>query len=313
MLPGGPSPATAPRSPSPGPSSTSSSSSCGTPARCSRGTSSSIVSGATTTSAIRGSSTSRSSGCGRRSRPIQPLRRSSTRFAARGIRRSGDRRPPAEPMLSGVRGRLTATIVALVVLTVLVLGVAAYVFVDTRLHDQTLQEAADQARFDLSVLIPGRLDQPPSDAAMTGLGQDFAGRGLRTIVVDAAGRPFGTPASLASDYQTIPDAVRSEVERGQLAYSWQPIGGEPSLVVGGRVAGTGPAVWFVRNTAAIDETLFQLRLALIVGGLVLALLAVVAARVVARGVLAPVDAAGRAARRIARGDLSARVPVHSSD
>jgi signal transduction histidine kinase len=40
---------------------------------------------------------------------------------------------------------------------------------------------------------------------------------------------------------------------------------------------------------------------------------VVAARVVARGVLAPVDEASRAAERIEGGDLSARVPVTSSD
>ena len=55
-----------------------------------------------------------------------------------------------------MRGRLTLTIVALVVLTAIVLGVAAYVFVDTRLHDQTLRDAADQARFDLAVLAPSR-------------------------------------------------------------------------------------------------------------------------------------------------------------
>src|SRR5436305_1653775 len=89
--------------------------------------------------------------------------------------------------------------------------------------------------------------------------------------------------------------------------------GQPSLVVGGRVAGTGPAVWFIRNTSSIDDTLLQLRIALIVGGLVLALVALLAARAVARGVLSPVDVAARAARRIARGDLSVRVPVESDD
>ena len=41
-------------------------------------------------------------------------------------------------MIRGVRARLTATIVFLVVLTAIVLGVAAYAFVDTRLHQLTL-------------------------------------------------------------------------------------------------------------------------------------------------------------------------------
>jgi two-component system sensor histidine kinase MtrB len=216
-------------------------------------------------------------------------------------------------MLSGVRGRLTVTVVALVVLTAVVLGLAAYAFVDSRLHDQTLQEAADQARFDLSVLIPARLDNPPSQASMAKLGDDFQRRGLATIIVDAAGQPFATPSSLGTAYASIPESVRSLVAAGDLAYAWQPMAGEPSLVVGGRVAGTGPAVYFVRNVRSVDDTLLQLRIALIVGGLVLAAIAVVAARVVARGVLAPVDEAAHAARRIARGDLSARVPVESSD
>ena len=42
-------------------------------------------------------------------------------------------------------------------------------------------------------------------------------------------------------------------------------------------------------------------------------LALVVARSIARGVLAPVDEASRAAERIAAGDLSARVPVTSQD
>jgi len=45
----------------------------------------------------------------------------------------------------------------------------------------------------------------------------------------------------------------------------------------------------------------------------LALVGLLAARWVARGVLAPVNAAARAAERIEHGDLSARVPVASRD
>ena len=46
---------------------------------------------------------------------------------------------------------------------------------------------------------------------------------------------------------------------------------------------------------------------------ILVLLALLAARRIARGVLAPVEAAAQAAERIERGDFSARVPVTSSD
>ncbi|HEV8490128.1 MAG TPA: HAMP domain-containing sensor histidine kinase, partial [Candidatus Limnocylindrales bacterium] len=49
------------------------------------------------------------------------------------------------------------------------------------------------------------------------------------------------------------------------------------------------------------------------GAILLALLGLIAARWVARGVLAPVNAAARAAERIEHGDLSTRVPVTSRD
>ena len=87
----------------------------------------------------------------------------------------------------------------------------------------------------------------------------------------------------------------------------------PSLVVGGRAGGSGPAYYFVHDVRSLEEALAQLRTALVVGTIVLILLALLVARVIARGVLAPVEAAGRAAERIERGDLSARVPVTSND
>jgi two-component system, OmpR family, sensor histidine kinase MtrB len=216
-------------------------------------------------------------------------------------------------VLRSVRGRLTATIVALVVLTAVVLGVAAYVFVDTRLHDQALQDAAAQAGFDLSVLAPARLSNPPTPAEIQALADAFQRRGLDTIIVPASGDPFSSPASLRGTLETLPPDVRALVDRGQIAYVWQTVDDQPSLVVGGRVAGTGPIVWFIHTETAIEETLGQLRFALVAGGILLALVALVVARVLARGVLAPVDEAARTAARIAEGDLQARVPVTSTD
>jgi len=81
-------------------------------------------------------------------------------------------------VLSGVRGRLTLTIVALVILTAVVLGATVYVFVDSRLHDGAVHEAADQAGFDLSVLAPARLDNPPTDAQIQELADAFQRLGL---------------------------------------------------------------------------------------------------------------------------------------
>jgi len=75
--------------------------------------------------------------------------------------------------MRGIRARLTATLLALVALTAAVLGVGSYVFVDYGLHQQALADAEDQARFDLSVLVPDRLPANPTldDVVASRLGE----------------------------------------------------------------------------------------------------------------------------------------------
>ena len=212
-------------------------------------------------------------------------------------------------MIRGVRARLTTTIVALVVLTAAVLGIGSYVFVDSSLHRQAVEEAANQARFDLSVIAPSRLvSTPPTAKEISDLTDAFHFRNLDAIIDDGTG-----PVTTSLAGTKLPDAMVQLVEQGQIAYAWLPIGGKPSLVIGGRSGGSGPAIYFIRDESTLEATLDQLRLALGVGALLLAILAILAARFLARGVLAPVEAAARAAERIERGDLSARVPVTSDD
>src|SRR5665811_1495871 len=57
----------------------------------------------------------------------------------------------------------------------------------------------------------------------------------------------------------------------------------------------------------------RLRIALLVGSLLLIGVALATARAVARGILRTIDAAGRAAARIADGQLDARAPATSRD
>jgi signal transduction histidine kinase len=216
-------------------------------------------------------------------------------------------------MIHGVRARLTATIVALVIATAAVLGVAASLFVDARLHQQALDDARDQARFDLTVLAPSIVGTPPNPEKIPELVAAFRFRGLQSIIIPPGGEPTYDLSSLRGTLEQIPVSVRQFVDQGQIAYSWQEVGGLPSLIVGGRSSGGGPEIYLVRDVSAIEQALGQLRFALGLGALVAVLLAIVAARVVARGVLAPVEEASQAAQRIERGDLAARVPVTSDD
>lgn len=218
--------------------------------------------------------------------------------------------------MHGIRARLTVTFVALVALTAVLLGAGAYLFVETSLHDQAVREAAAQARFDLSVTVPNRgLPADPSrdDIIDSGLRQTFLQRDIDSIIHVGSGEPVVSRLDLAGVLAALPDDFLARVDDGGLAYTWTQIAGKPSLIVGGRVGGSGPAFYFVHDVAALEEALAQLRLALTAGTVVLILVALLVARLIARGVLAPIEAAGRAAERIEHGDLSARVPVASDD
>ena len=212
--------------------------------------------------------------------------------------------------MRGVRARLTVTLVALVALTALVLGVGAYAFVDASLHDRFLRDRAEQARFDLEVLIPGAgLPATPTraDLEAAGILPAIRARDVQPVVDD------GTNAESSTIVARLSPEVRERVGRGELAYEWTSLGEQPLLVIGGRLPPGGPTFWFLHDASPVEQALTTLRVALLAGGLLLAAVALVAARRVARGVLAPVEEAARAAERIEHGDLAARVPVGSRD
>jgi signal transduction histidine kinase len=205
-----------------------------------------------------------------------------------------------------VRGRLTFTIVALVALTAALLGIGSYLFVDYSLHDRFREDAANQARFDLSVLIPQSL-QEPTRAALneSGLQGTFQRRDVDLVADFGDVTPEFAP-QLSADFAAA-------VGRGEIAYQWATIAGNPTLIVGGRLPGSEATFYFVHDASSIESALAILRAGLLAGAAVAIVLALLASRAVARGVLAPVEEASRAAERIEQGDLSARVPVTSND
>jgi len=216
----------------------------------------------------------------------------------------------------GVRARLAGALILLVAVTAVVLGVGASVFVDARLHQQALQDAAAQARFDLTVTVPGRQlpDEPTiDDVVRSGLTATFLRRNGRAVIDLGAGESVKSNDALDDLLERLPPDVPARVGRGELAYAWLDVKGQPSLVVGGLAPGGDLAVYFVRNVADIDTAVGQLRAALLIGSVVLVIAALVAARRLARGILSPIEEAGRTAERIERGDLLARVPVTSRD
>ena len=216
----------------------------------------------------------------------------------------------------GVRARLAGALVLLVAVTAVVLGLGASVYVDARLHDQALRDAADQARFDLAVTVPGRQlpDDPTIDDVInSGLTETFQQRGVASVIDLGGGEAVKSNETLEDLLERLPPDVPARVGRGELAYAWIDVAGAPSLVVGGLSPGGSLAVYFVRDVESIATAVDQLRTVLLIGALLLVLVALLTARMLARGILAPIEEAGQTAERIERGDLLARVPVTSRD
>jgi two-component system sensor histidine kinase MtrB len=218
----------------------------------------------------------------------------------------------------GIRGRLALTIVGLVAITVASIGLGVYAFVDASLRTRAIADARQQVDYDLSVLLPGA-DPPPVDISSfraSGLPTAFELNGAERFLVDfgdgnlvAWPDPGLTPQDSAV---TIAPDLRAIVARGEIGYSWQDVGGEPSLVMGGR-QGAYPEVYFVFSALPLESVLIQLRLGLLAGAAAAIGVALLVAGMISRWLLHPLADAGRAARRIAAGDLAARIPERGHD
>ena len=118
-------------------------------------------------------------------------------------------------------------------------------------------------------------------------------------------RPAGHARRGSPELRAI---VRGRADRLRLADAWaahRPRGGRPA----GRPAG---AVLRLPGEP-IENALAQLRFGLLAAGIAAIAVALLVAGIIARWLLRPVAEAGAAARRIASGDLAARVPERGSD
>ena len=198
----------------------------------------------------------------------------------------------------GVRARLAGALVLLVAVTAVVLGVATTVFVDARLHQQALADAAAQATFDLTVTVPGRQlpDEPTlDDVIRSGLTDTFRRRNVESVIDLGAGETVKSSDALSDLLERLParrsGTRRSRRARLRLARCRRP----PSLVVGGLAPGGDLAVYFVRERGGDrSRPSGQLRIVLL-GGTRLVILAVLVARCAGPG-----DPLRRSRRRAAR-------------
>ena len=219
--------------------------------------------------------------------------------------------------MRGVRGRLLVTLVGLVALTSVVLGTGAYLYVATSLRDQQLDDATAQTDFNVGVLADQLLepDATREQLLASGLIEALQLRGGAGAVVDFGdGDPVTWGFAAAGAFGRLSPELRSIVAGGEIGFERLTLAtGVPYLVTGARRTTGGPTFYFLFDATETEAAIEQLGLAVLVGGILLTIVAVLAGGAVTRGVLRPVRDASRAADRIATGDLSARLPVQSRD
>jgi signal transduction histidine kinase len=215
------------------------------------------------------------------------------------------------------RARLIITVIALVALTAGSVGALAYYLVRESLHDQLVGDAVARAEFNITVLAS--TDQLPRDAGkldfeQSGLVSRFLLRGTDGVYVEFPnGETFASGLGLLDGSELISQEVRDVVDRGEYGYEFLDVGGESTLVVGGRRPPDGPDLYFFYPAVDVANAISQLARMLLIAGLAVLVLGALGAGLIARRVLRPVAVAGRAANVMASGDLSVRLPAGTND
>ncbi len=208
---------------------------------------------------------------------------------------AGDRVRPGR-----LRRRLTIAFVLVAGFSAAAPALGSYLLVRQARFDDSLRQAAADARYQLVLAGQfGPLDAPGPAAELLA---SFEASGRHVVLVTPAG---ATPSDRAVDPQPDP-AVRVRAARGQLVYQRVP---GHLLLVGGPVAGTAAQLYLIRDEDRIYRDLDQWRTALLAASGVVLLLAAVVGGVLARRTLAPVGRASAAARAVAEGLLATRLPA----
>lgn len=214
-----------------------------------------------------------------------------------------------------LRARLVGASAIAILAATSLLGTAAGVIVDRRLHsslDRTLrQRAGDVAR--LSVSAPALLTAPGTLEAPAG------GRELTVEVLDAHGRILARSLSLGARILNDPALERRAIAGGRSGYRDTRLGREPVRLFAAPIADTGGpaaggAVLVASSTSEIDGTMAGLSRLLVASTLLATLAAGLAAAYLTRKGLSPLGRLSTAAAEIeSTGDAARRLPEPEQD
>jgi signal transduction histidine kinase len=202
--------------------------------------------------------------------------------------------------------RVALIFMTAVVLTALVLALAAYFITKGDQDERALADALDQSRQNLTV-ADAMLPAEPGPADYEELLAAFAIRGDIDTLMEVGSETYRSGPNVTR--APITAELAEKVAEGNIRYQAVDVSGQPAIVVGARLRSGAMTIYFFFPQDERLAGLEQLRNVLIVSGTLLALLGAVAGYLVARRLLRPVRAASRAAAQMSRGDLEIRLPT----
>jgi two-component system sensor histidine kinase MtrB len=217
-------------------------------------------------------------------------------------------------LLTGARHSLLRRVALIfmtaVVLTALVLALAAYFITKGDQNGRALTDALDQSRQNLTV-ADAMLPAEPGRADYEELMAAFAIRGDIDTLVEVGPETYRSGPNVTR--APITAELDAEIAEGNIRYQTVDVSGEATIVVGARLRSGTMTIYFFFPQGERLAALVQLRNVLIVGGTLLALLGAIVGYLVARRLLRPVRAASRAAVQMSHGDLEIRLPTGSDE
>lgn len=193
-----------------------------------------------------------------------------------------------------------------VVLTALVLALAAYFITKHDQDERALSDALEQSRQNLTV-ADAMLPAAPGPADYDKLMAAFAIRGDIDTLVEAGSETYRSGFGVTR--APITAELDAKIAEGNIRYQTVDVSGEPTIVAGARLRSGAMTIYFFFPQGERLAGLKQLRNVLVVGGVLLALLGAIVGYLVARRLVRPVRAASRAAAQMSRGDLEIRLPT----
>jgi two-component system sensor histidine kinase MtrB len=204
-----------------------------------------------------------------------------------------------------LRRRLTVAFVLVAALAAGVLGASSYFLVRSARLADSLDRAADDARFQL--LLSQQFT--PIAAKHDELLASFENTGHHVVLADGTSAAASDPSYAPA----IPDSLARRVAVGDLGYRRVRDGGRPLLLVGGRIPASTAQLYVVADEGRVQADLAQLRNVILASWAGVVLLAAMIGHALARRALEPVGRASAAARSIAEGLLETRLPTGRED